>query len=251
MNATQELIAALVAGGMDVAEAASLVARAAVEMTASISRKSTGAIRQKKYRDRNKASRVTSRSEPVETQMEASQTVTNRNESVTRYGGGENTPLILPSLNLEEGLSEKKESKKERVPKKRNGPLPENWQPPGRAFEVASELGLAVPPIEARFRDYLKSSGRLYADHDAAFCNFIRMTPKFGGGNHGNAVSNNRADTAAGRATAREAQHVAVMGGAALRYLQESKSAGSSGDLSGGPGPAEVFNVGKRTEKAG
>jgi len=242
MEATRELITALVAGGMDAAEAAGLVARAAVEMTASVTRKSTGALRQQRYRERNKASRnVTG-----ETQMEASPNVTKRNEGVTCDAGGEKPPLILPSsLSLEGGLSRKKESKKERVQKKRNAPLPENWQPPPRAFDVAAELGLTLPPIEARFRDYLKSSGRLYADHDAAFCNFIRMTPKFGGSGHGNGTSNH---SGAGRATAREAQHVATMGGAALRYLQEGNATGQRGDLAGSASPAEIVDLGKRAE---
>jgi hypothetical protein len=158
----------------------------------------------------------------------------------------EERPLIVEEK--EEGLSIKQESKKERVSKKRSGILPENWQPPARAFEVAAELGLAVPPIEARFRDYLKSSGKLYADHDAAFCNFIRMTPKFGGGSHGNAVSNNRTDPAAGRATARETQHVANMGGAALRYLQRGEPAGTGRGTSAGADTAEVFDFKSRAE---
>lgn len=249
MDATRELIAALVAGGMDAADAAGLVARAALEMTVSLTHKSAGAIRQQRYRDRNKASRVTPEDQGAEAHVEASRTVTNRNESVTRYGVEENRPLIVEEK--EEGLSSKKESKKERVSKKRNGPLPEDWQPPPRAFDVAAELSLTVPPIEARFRDYLKSSGKLYADHDAAFCNFIRMTPKFGGGHHGNAVSNNRPDTAAGRATARETQHVTAMGGAALRYLQRGEPAGAGRGISDDPDIAEVFDFKPRTENAG
>lgn len=67
---------------------------------------------------------------------------------------------------------------------------------------------------------------------------------------NGQGTSNHRADPAAGRATAREAKHVAVMGGAALRYLQESQSAGQSGDISGGSGSAEVLDFGKRAENA-
>lgn len=246
MDATRELIMALVAGGMDAADAACLVARVGVEMNNGAG-KSSNAIRQQRYRD-NKKRNEALRNVTGETQMEALRTVTNRNETVTNNADARNLPLIVEEL--EEGLSVKEESKKPRVTKKRNGPLPENWQPPARAFDVAAALGLTVPPIEARFRDYLKSSGKLYADHDAAFCNFIRLTPKFGGGNHGNAISNNRADPAAGRATAREAQHVAAMGGAALRYLQDGKSAGTGRGVSDGSGSAEIIDLGGRAESA-
>jgi hypothetical protein len=54
MTATGELIAALVAGGMDAAEAASLVVRAAVEMTATVNHRSPNAVRQQRFRDREK-----------------------------------------------------------------------------------------------------------------------------------------------------------------------------------------------------
>lgn len=54
MTATGELIAALVAGGMDAAEAAGLVARAAVEMTAVVNHRSPNARRQQRFRDREK-----------------------------------------------------------------------------------------------------------------------------------------------------------------------------------------------------
>jgi hypothetical protein len=95
VTATAQLIATLVAGGMDAAEAAGLVARAAVEMTGALTKKSSAAIRQQRYRDRNEASRrngsecdesVTNRNETVTCYAddEPSRTVTERNESVTR-----------------------------------------------------------------------------------------------------------------------------------------------------------------------
>jgi len=74
----------------------------------------------------------------------------------------------------------KEESKKEpRAKKTKLVPLPENWLPPASAYPLATEHGTTVPHVEAIFRDYLKSSGRLYANHDAAFCNFIRNQRKF------------------------------------------------------------------------
>ena len=97
----------------------------------------------------------------------------------------EKTPLILTSSS-KESIQDKEESKKERRAreKKRLGPLPENWQPPDIAYALAADSGTTVPIVEAIFRDYLKSSGKLYADHNAAFCNFVRNQSKFNG-NHG------------------------------------------------------------------
>jgi hypothetical protein len=95
-------------------------------------------------------------------------------------------PLILTSFS-EEILSiqgKKEESKRLRArEKKRLGPLPENWRPPANAYGLAIDCGTTVPIVEAIFRDYLKSSGKLYADHDAAFCNFVRNQNKFNGTN--------------------------------------------------------------------
>jgi len=192
VNATAELIAALTAGGMNPAEAAGLVARAAVEMTGALTKKSSGAARQQRYRERHKASpnvtpteapNITERNESVtrDAGHEASQSVTNRNEA-SQSDGAENSPLILSSSSsLEEGLSRRKESKKERAPKKRNAPLPGNWTPPVHAYHVAEENGVNVQIVEQIFRDYLKSSGKLYADYDAAFYNFLRNQRRFSG----------------------------------------------------------------------
>jgi hypothetical protein len=190
VTATAELISALVAAGMDAAEAAGLVARAAVEMTGALTKKSAGAARQQRYRDRNKSSRcdasadtenVTKRNESVtrEAQPKASQTVTNRNESVTPLRSDQTRISYFPSSS--KNLSMKEESKKERVSKKRNGPLPENWAPSVHSYQVAEEHGVNVQIVEQIFRDYLKSSGKLYADYDAAFNNFLRNQRNFNG----------------------------------------------------------------------
>jgi len=98
----------------------------------------------------------------------------------------EKPPLILTSSlsTSEEILSEerKKESSGIRArARKKLGPLPENWQPPDIAYPLATECGTTVLQVDAIFRDYLKSSGKLYADHDAAFCNFVRNQRKFNG----------------------------------------------------------------------
>lgn len=243
---------------MDAATAAGLVARAAVEMTGALTKKTSGAVRQQRYRERHKASPNVTQLQPEtgadrnesvtrNAAPEPSQTVTNRNKA-SQSNGEANSPLtyLLPV----EGkiLSEKKESKKERVPKKRDAPLPIDWQPSSHAFVVAEEHGVSVPVVEQIFRDYLKSSGKLYADYDAAFYNFLRNQKKFNG--HGHAISNNRADPTSGRATAREAHHVATMGSAALRYLQEGKSAGPGRESPDGAGIAAVPASHKGTENA-
>jgi hypothetical protein len=77
--------------------------------------------------------------------------------------------------------TEKKVSKR---PKQKIA-LPLDWRPPDRSRVLASQMGLSIEPIEARFRDYLASNAKHYADYDAAFCNFIRNTPKFNGGQNG------------------------------------------------------------------
>jgi hypothetical protein len=113
VSAARDIISALVAGGMDAIDAASLVARASVEMTAGTGR-SSNAERQQRYRDRNKS--VTKRNETV-TERNANEqveTVTNRNESVTNRN-----VVTPPSIVLDKKL-EKKD---------RGSQLPEGWKP--------------------------------------------------------------------------------------------------------------------------
>jgi hypothetical protein len=190
VTATAELISALVAGGMDAAEAAGLVARAAVEMTGALTKKSAGAARQQRYRERHKASQrdacdeadgVTERNETVtrDAEQKASLTVTDRNESVTSLRSDETAISYFPSSS--ENLSVKEESKKEARAKKRNAPLRDDWAPSLRSYQIAEENGQNVQVVEQIFRDYLKSSGKLYADYDAAFNNFIRNQQRFNG----------------------------------------------------------------------
>lgn len=187
MSAVHELITTLVAGGMDAAEAAGLLARAAVEMSAPADTRSPAAKRQQNYRDRNKPSRnVTS-----VTHNETSRNITNHNENVTPLRSEETPISYLPSSS--KILAEKKESKKERKPQKRNAPLPDDWHPSLRSLQIAEEHGQNVQLVEQIFRDYLKSSGKLYADHDAAFNNFIRNQQRFNGKpNHGTSQNRSR-----------------------------------------------------------
>ena len=63
-------------------------------------------------------------------------------------------------------------------------PLPDDWCPNATALRLSDSLKVDLADVEARFRDYLASSGKQYADYDAALRNFIRNTPKFNGTNH-------------------------------------------------------------------
>lgn len=193
-----KIIAALVDSGMEPAEAAALLALAAFDMTGE--RKSSAALRQQRYRERNKTSRrhavqdepgVTERNESVTRDAgdEASRTVTNRNESVTSLRQDEiRISYLLTSK--EECLPKKVVSKKDAVKRKRNAPLRDDWTPNEHAYRVAEQHGVSVQIVEQIFRDYLKSSGKLYADYDAAFYNFLRNQNRFNGrNNHGTAQS--------------------------------------------------------------
>jgi hypothetical protein len=74
----------------------------------------------------------------------------------------------------------------QRAPKKRPQKLPDSWVPSEKAYQIAEQFGQNVQVIEQIFRDYIASSGKLYADHDAAFNNFIRNQSNFNrGGNNG------------------------------------------------------------------
>lgn len=237
---------------MDTAEAAGLIARAAVEMTGQLTRKSAGATRQQRYRERNKASQSvtrdtdenrneTSQSVTSLRSDETSRNVTNRNESVTR-----------------DAASLSKEEKKEEVKEKREGArgsrLPDGWEPLRADLDAAiALLGATRADDElAKFRDHWKAqpgSKGVKADWPATWRNWYRRAAEYGSRN-GQSVSNNRADPAAGRATAREVQQVTTVGSAALRYLKEGNATRSSGSASSGAGPASFFDTDERAKNA-
>lgn len=232
MSASRDVIAALVAGGMDPIDASTLVARAAVEMTSIVIRKSPGAKRQERWRERNKPSQNVSR----DVEKLASRNVSNRLET-SQCNGTEKSPLTSLLSSDHNNQTEKKESKKERSPKKRDGPLPPDWKPPDRSIALAAEHGASVPQVEAIFRDYLASSGKRYADYDAAFCNFVRNQKNFTGGRNGERPHRNRAASPGGAgstAATRETDFVTAVGNGALNYLEKRASARQGGAPSGG-----------------
>ena len=179
------LIERMIAAGMSPGEAGSVAAEIYAAGVASVSGRSSSALRQQRYRDR-KASEasVTKRNESVTKRNadEPSSSVTNRNESVTNRNDVTPPYIFLTTTN---NNLDKKERKKDGVPRpKRNAPLRDDWSPSPHARQVAEQCGQDVGRVEQIFRDYLKSSGKLYADYDAAFNNFIRNQQRFGGGNN-------------------------------------------------------------------
>jgi hypothetical protein len=257
LSATRELIAALVAGGMDAASAAGLVARAAVEMTGVLTKNivpsmstglSTGqggenrALEKRRAWDRDRKRREREA-------RKASDIASANSTGFHRTSTGlppENADVFLTVEDKKEGLSVGKERKKgsrllsgTRVSDEQRTAAIECGCPPDRVDAVWTEFVDYWSDIPGQKGCKLTWNG--------TWRNRVKQI--FGKAN-GNGTSNHRADPAAGRATAREAQHVAAMGGAALRYLQEGKSAGSGGETSSGPGSAEVFDFGKRAENA-
>jgi hypothetical protein len=224
---------------MNAADAAGLVARAGVEMTGALTKKSSNAVRQQRYRDRHAS--VTNRNETV-TERNAdkrNETVTNRNETVTRNA---------PSLSKED----KKEKKKRESAEKRAAQLPDGWRPDEKHWAAsAARLGSSERAERelTKFTNHALSKGRTAKNWNAAWANWVERAIDWGG--NGNAISNHRTDTAAGRATARELDQVAAMGGAALRYLQERKSAGSGRPSPDGAGVAEIVDFGERAKNVG
>lgn len=253
MSAASQIISALVAGGMDAGEAAGLLARAGVEMVGHMTRKSPGAIRQLRYRERNKASQTVTRDDSDERNEtsqsvtslrsdEASQSVTNRNESVTRD---------VVSLSKEE---KKEESKKDKREGARGCRLPDGWEPPQADLEAAiALLGMTRADDElAKFRDHWKAqpgSRGVKADWPATWRNWYRRAAEYGNRN-GQPVSNHRPDPVAGRATAREVQQVTAVGSAALRFLKEGAPTRPAGRQPNSPGSAGFFDTNERAKNA-
>lgn len=76
----------------------------------------------------------------------------------------------------------KKESKK--VSKSRKTQIPPDWQPTVAHLQLGTELNVPIVAAEEGFRDYCAANGKLYADHNAAFCNYIRNYHRFNGARH-------------------------------------------------------------------
>ncbi|WP_293880486.1 DUF1376 domain-containing protein [Sphingomonas sp.] len=57
--------------------------------------------------------------------------------------------------------------------------IPDDWKPKAAHHVLADDEGVNIDAIEQTFRDYCSSTGTKYADHDAAFRNFIRNQKNF------------------------------------------------------------------------
>lgn len=233
MSAAREIISALVAGGMDAVDAAALVAQAAIEMGAVTPRKSTGAIRQQRYRDRNKASQSVTRygeKDVVTDQDEASQSVTKRNDVTERYDASLSIEKKDSNYLLErEGSSKPKASRVK--PRSR---LPEDWSLGEADYEYAAKHGFdrqKASPMGETFKNHHHGKGTLMADWHAAWRTWVGNEIKYSRGRNGAGSNQNRTDTAAGRAAAREADILAAVGRGALRVLENGHAARSEGAI--------------------
>jgi hypothetical protein len=136
----------------------------------------------------------------------------------------------LSSLGKEDSCSEVK-SKKER--KTRGTKIPPDWRAKQSHYEEGEKRGLSrlrVDELADNMRTWCAANANrsvtTKADWDATFMGFIRRE------RNGAGSSQNRADTAAGRATARETDFVARVGGSALRYLENRNAAGPVREVS-------------------
>lgn len=179
MSATRELVDALIAGGMHAAEAAALLARAAVEM--SVSGPSKAALRTRKWRA-----------------GQASQTVTGDDsvtvdESVTeRHKPSQNVTGDDASLSKKERIEERKEVRGPRIA--RASQLPADWHPGENAWQAAvARIGQprAVAELQ-KFKNHAADKGRVSKSWDAAWRNWVDRALDYGGGMGTKGNSNGR-----------------------------------------------------------
>lgn len=238
---------------MDAAYAAGLLARAGVEMTGALTRNmSTGTSgrnpvespeyralekrrawdreRKRKERDENRASANSTGLPPV---------------STGKSGG--NADVCPTEEEKKEGLSVGKERKKgsrllsgARVSDENRASAIECGCPPDRVDAVWTEFVDYWSDIPGQKGCKLTWSG--------TWRNWVKRL--FGKSGNGHGIINHRTDSAAGRATAREANAVTAVGSAALQYLKESQSARSIGSAPGRAGPSEGSGSGNGAKNA-
>jgi hypothetical protein len=224
MSAVRELTLVLIKAGLDPVDAATLIARAGVELAPPADTRTPGARRQAAYRERHKTSQIVTEV----TVAEASPSVTKRNET-----------------SQSDAASLSKEDKKEEVKLKREGArasqLPADWRPDVAVWDETSEILSSNQRAEyelTKFKDHALEKGRTAKNWNAAWRNWARRSVEYGGRN-GNGSSQNRTDTAAGRATAREVDFVARVGGTALQYLKNRNSGGQAREVPTSPSSTE------------
>lgn len=140
MNASRQIIEALIAGGMDPADAAFLVACSAAELSPPADTRSPGAKRQAAYRERNKASLNVTEVTPEK----VTESVTKRNEA-SQSNASQKVP-ISTSKNL-------KESKRQN----RGTRISPDWSLSEAERSFAKQEGFSDWEIQReaqKFRDY-------------------------------------------------------------------------------------------------
>jgi hypothetical protein len=193
---------------------------------------------------------------PVDTAAEKRRAYDRERKRLERLSGG--SPVDIPvdgdsAISFLGTKEVSKEEKKERAKSGRGEKLPPDAKPTADHYEQGLALGFGRDWVDHQFEDMRiwarTNEHRAVArksDWNLTFTGWLRRVAKDAKGrSNGNGTSDNRANPAAGRATAREAQHVATMGGAALRFLQDGKSAGAGRgipdgpDVAGGPDPIQ------------
>jgi hypothetical protein len=211
MTAARDIIAVLIAGGMNAVEAAELMARAVVEMTAT--RPSKGALRTRAWRERLASQSVTCdavkaadspNGENVSERHKPSQSVT-----------GDKVPLSL--------RNNTQETNQERGARKRGTRLGDAWQPTDQDWQAAvvgfGEAGART--ILAKFRDHWKADPGARAvklDWNATFRNWCRNEINFsnrGGGNGKRTSPGQTGHNAILAAASRKARELVVQSGLA------------------------------------
>jgi hypothetical protein len=187
---------------------------------------------------------------PVDTAAEKRRAYDRERKRLERLSGG--SPVESPvdddsALCILGKKDLSKEEKKERAKPGRGEKLPPDAKPTAEHYEQGLALGFGRDWVDQQFEDMRiwarTNEHRAVArksDWGLTFTGWMRRNAKEARARNGNGTSNPRTDTAAGRATAREAQHVATMGGAALRFLQDGKSGGAGRGIPDDPNASGI-----------
>jgi hypothetical protein len=163
MCAIQRAISKYVECGVDMIEAAAIVAEVLAQASGKV--RSAGAIRTARYRERKASQTVTKRDESV-----TGDSVTKRDETVTKRHS------VTSPLSIED--SSKKERKRDRGAR-----LSEEWKPTPEDFaEAQRSLGGAALGELAKFRDHWKQqpgSRGVKLDWDATWRNWVRRATEY------------------------------------------------------------------------
>lgn len=153
MSAAKAIYDRLISAGMDAAEVLGLLSRHAAESVPQNAPKSSAAVRQKRYRERNES--VTNRNAD-----DRNETVTNHNETITR-----DASISISSFN--------KEEKERKIDIPERHALHPKFAPSPEAEKIARQKGFEIGEVLEIYRNHLKATGQTSRDYDASFCNFM------------------------------------------------------------------------------